>query len=111
MKREPVVVFLVEPDGRRHRLEGRAGDSLMGAAVDAGIDGIKADCGGMMSCATCHVIVASEWAGRLPMPSSDEDAMLEMTAAPRQPTSRLSCQIVLEPALDGLTAALPETQY
>ena len=106
-----VALTLIEPDGRRHELRGRAGQSLMRAAVEAGIDGIKADCGGLMSCATCHVIVDAAWAARLAPPSSDENAMLEMTAAPRQPTSRLSCQIVLALELDGLTAALPQTQY
>jgi ferredoxin, 2Fe-2S len=84
--RSLVVAYLVEAGGTRHRVAGRAGDSLMGAAVDAGIDAIKADCGGMMSCATCHVFVAIEWAARLPPPSPGEEAMLEMTAAPRQAT-------------------------
>ena len=107
----PITVHLVEPDGTRHRVGGRAGQSLMRVATDAGIDGIKADCGGMMTCATCHVIVDADWADRLPAPSGDELAMLEMTAAPRQPTSRLSCQIVLDEAIDGLTAGLPDTQY
>jgi ferredoxin, 2Fe-2S len=85
--------------------------SLMRAAVGAGIDGIKADCGGMMTCATCHVFVDADWRARLPAPSLDEEAMLEMTAAPRQPGSRLSCQIVLASELDGLTVTLPESQY
>ena len=106
-----ITVHLIESDGRQHRVQGSAGQSLMRVAVEAGIDAIKADCGGLMSCATCHVFVAAEWAARLPPPSADENAMLEMTAAPRRPTSRLSCQIVLDPALEGLTAALPETQY
>jgi 2Fe-2S ferredoxin len=102
---------LVEPDGRRHTLVARTGQSLMRAAVDAAIDGIKADCGGVMTCATCHVYVDADWLARLPPPSDDEDAMLEMTAAPRLATSRLSCQLQLTPALDGLVATLPETQY
>ena len=106
-----ITVHLIESGGKHHRVKGRAGQSLMRAAVEAGIDAIKADCGGLMSCATCHVIVVAEWAARLPPPSADENAMLEMTAAPRQPTSRLSCQIVLDAALDGLTAGLPDTQY
>ena len=106
-----IAVHFVAPDGRRHALAAAVGKSLMRAAVDAEIDGIKADCGGVMSCATCHVYVDREWIDRLPAPSADEDAMLEMTAAPRAPTSRLSCQIALAPALDGLTVALPETQY
>jgi ferredoxin, 2Fe-2S len=106
-----VTVHLVEEGGTRHTLTARAGQSLMRAAVEAGIDGIKADCGGVMSCATCHVIVDASWADRLPAPSRDEAAMLEMTAAPRQPTSRLSCQIALDDELNGLTATLPDTQY
>jgi 2Fe-2S ferredoxin len=106
-----IEAFLVESDGVRHRITCHVGESLMRAATDAGIDAIKADCGGTMSCATCHVIVEPEWAARLPPASPDEDSMLEMTAAPRQATSRLSCQIVLEQSLDGLTVALPETQY
>ena len=108
---ETVAFELVERDGTRHALAAPAGTSVMRAAVAAGIDGIKADCGGVMTCATCHVYVDLEWLERLPPPSADEDAMLEMTAAPRLPTSRLGCQLQLSPALDGLVATLPETQY
>ena len=107
----PIHFHLVEVDGTRHALSGNAGQRVMRVATDAGLDGIKADCGGCMTCATCHVIVDAEWADRLPPPSRDEEAMLEMTAAERQPTSRLSCQIVLEEALDGLLATIPDTQY
>jgi len=106
-----VTVHLVEIDGTRHSLVGNPGQSLMRVATDAGLDGIKADCGGCMTCATCHVVVDAGWADRLPPPSGDEEAMLEMTAAPRRPTSRLSCQIVLSEALDGFVAGIPETQY
>ena len=106
-----IPIQLVEPDGRIHDLVGKVGQSLMRAAVDAGIDGIKADCGGVMTCATCHVYVDEAWADRLPLPSFDENAMLEMTAAPRLPTSRLSCQISLDSDLDGLTVTMPDTQY
>lgn len=106
-----IAVHLVEPDGSVHDLQLKTGQSLMRGATDAGIDAIKADCGGLMTCATCHVVVDAEWAARLPPISGDEEAMLEMTAAPRQATSRLSCQIDLVDALDGLKAGLPETQY
>jgi len=108
---ETVIVHFVEPDGRVHEVQGKIGGSLMLAAVEAGIEGVKADCGGLMSCATCHVIVSSDWIDRLPARTSDEDAMLEMTASPRQSTSRLSCQIELDAGLAGLTVGLPETQY
>jgi 2Fe-2S ferredoxin len=106
-----IAVHLVEADGKRHALAAHPGQSLMRAAVDAGVDGIKADCGGVMTCATCHVYVDPAWIERLPAPSTDEEAMLEMTAAPRAVNSRLSCQIALAPELDGLTVALPATQY
>jgi 2Fe-2S ferredoxin len=109
--RATVTVYVVEPNGERYTVRAGVGQSLMRAAVDAGIDGIKADCGGVMSCATCHVYVDMAWIARLPAPSTDEDAMLAMTAALRLPTSRLSCQVALDADLDGLTVVLPETQY
>lgn len=92
-------------------LEARPGRSLMQAAVDAGVEGIAADCGGSLTCATCHVRVREPFASRLPASSADELAMLEFTAVPRGPGSRLSCQLVLDDSLDGLVADLPERQY
>ncbi len=59
-----------------------------------------------MACATCHVVVDPDWAGRLPPPSDDEEAMLD-TVFDLTPTSRLGCQIRLDPALDGLRVTLP----
>lgn len=109
--REPIPVVFVEPDGRRHEVQGERGRSLMQAAMDAGIAGIVAECGGCLTCATCHVIVAPAWAERLHPPESDEAAMLELVASPPEPTSRLSCQIQLEPALAGLEVRLPPAQY
>lgn len=106
-----IEVHLIAPDGARHTITGRVGKSLMRAAVDAGEKGIVGDCGGCLNCATCHVIVDPAWAGRLPPPSDDEVYMLEMTASPQEPTSRLSCQIVLDESLAGLVVQLPATQY
>jgi ferredoxin, 2Fe-2S len=83
----------------------------MQAATHAGIDAIAADCGGSLTCATCHIYVDAAWADKLPPPSADELSMLEMTAAPRQATSRLSCQIVATLEMDGMEIALPATQY
>jgi ferredoxin, 2Fe-2S len=102
---------LQDADGTPRPITGRIGRSLMQAAIDAGLDGVAADCGGCLTCATCHVIVAPEWRARLPPVSDDEAAMLEMTAHPQQPGSRLSCQIKLSAALDGLRASFPPTQY
>ena len=92
-------------------LDAKPGQSLMQAAVAKGVHGIAADCGGLLTCATCHVYVREPFAGRLPPPSDDELAMLEFTASPRRPNSRLSCQIELGPALDGLTIDLPASQH
>ena len=106
-----ITLHLQDADGRERAFPGRTGKSLMQAAVSAGIDGIAADCGGSLSCATCHVFVDAAWAARLPPASADERAMLEMTATPHDARSRLSCQITLTAALDGLRATLPPTQY
>lgn len=106
-----ISVHLIAPDGRRRTIEGRVGQSLMRAATDAGEEGIAADCGGVLNCATCHVIVDPAWSGRVGPPSDDEGYMLEMTASPQQPTSRLSCQIALSAELDGLVVQLPDKQY
>jgi 2Fe-2S ferredoxin len=92
-------------------VEGRAGESLMQAAIAANVKGIEADCGGLLTCATCHVYVREPFAARLPPAQDDELAMLEFTAAPRRPGSRLSCQIALAPELDGLQVDLPESQH
>ena len=95
----------------QHTLQGRPGDTLMHAASLAGLDGIAADCGGVMTCGTCHVYVREPWAAQLPPPVADELAMLDFVAADRCPNSRLSCQLTLSVALDGLTVDLPRTQY
>jgi 2Fe-2S ferredoxin len=92
-------------------LEAKAGESLMQAAVAANVRGIEADCGGLLTCATCHVYVREPFASRLPPPSDDELGMLQFTASERRANSRLSCQLELSEALDGLTVDLPESQH
>ena len=106
-----ITVYLQAAGGAVHTLRARVGRSLMKEAVADGVEDIAADCGGSMSCATCHVIVDQPWLGLLPPPLPDEQSMLELTAAPREVGSRLSCQIVLTPGLDGLRVRLPATQY
>lgn len=108
---DTIEVHLIDSDDTRHTIEAGVGQSLMRAAVAAGIDGIAADCGGCLTCATCHVIVDAAWFERLAPRSDDETYMLEMTATPAQPTSRLSCQIALDESLAGLVVQLPATQY
>jgi 2Fe-2S ferredoxin len=101
------------PDGTLHEqpVPFADGQTAMQAAVAAGVQAIAADCGGSLTCATCHVYVEPAWADRLPPPGEDELGMLAFTAAERRDTSRLSCQIVLGPALDGLALELPDRQY
>ncbi len=106
-----IHVTLIDADGRPHQVSGRAGKSLMQVATRGGVESIAADCGGVLTCATCHVVVDPAWADCLPPPAADEDAMLDMTATPRQPGSRLSCQIRLETGLDGMVVSVPATQY
>lgn len=80
--------------------------TLMEAAVRHGIDEILAECGGACSCATCHVYVPDEWLAVTGEAGGMELELLECVEA-RRPGSRLSCQINLSPAMDGLTVKLP----
>lgn len=105
----PDITF-IHPDGSAQGLEAPLGVSVMQVAGGAGIGGILAECGGSANCATCHVIVSPEWAGRLPAPSPAELEMLACTAVERQPGSRLACQIAVTSEIDGLVVHLPERQ-
>ena len=103
-------ITLITHDGHEHAFEAPEGVTLMQAATGQGVPGILAECGGSAMCATCHVIVDAAWVERLPPPSANENDMLDCTAVPREAGSRLSCQIRLTPALQGLVVRLPETQ-
>ena len=83
---------------------------LAAAAGLAVANGIVAECGGSCMCATCHVYVREDQLAQTPAMQADEDAMLEGTASPRKPNSRLSCQLVVSPQMEGLVVYLPETQ-
>ncbi|GGH23847.1 ferredoxin, 2Fe-2S [Cribrihabitans marinus] len=84
------------------------GQSLMEAAVANDVPGVIGECGGCLSCATCHVYVAPGWLERTGRVEEFEDAMLDVTAAERRPNSRLSCQIEATPELDGLVLEVPD---
>ena len=105
----PSVTY-VSYDGKSTTLDVPVGTSVMQAAVLHGVDGIVAECGGSCMCATCHVYVRADQLSLTPAMQPDEDAMLECTASPRKPNSRLSCQLVVSPEMDGLVVHLPETQ-
>jgi 2Fe-2S ferredoxin len=101
----PVWVTVVDRGGDRHVIAASAGCSLMEAIRDAGIDDILALCGGCASCATCHVYVAAEWAGRVGQPGGDENDLLD-SSEHRHAGSRLSCQIPISAGLDGLRVTI-----
>ena len=102
------VVF-IQHDGTEHAVRAAPGSSLMQIALDNGVPGIVADCGGCRSCATCHGYVDEAWFDRLPPASSDELELVSYAFDPL-PNSRLTCQVVLTPELDGIVVRLPNRQ-
>jgi 2Fe-2S ferredoxin len=105
------VVTYIEFGGAQHRIDVPEGRSVMQAAVGASIEGVVAECGGGLACATCHCYVDEAWIDRVGPPSETEAQMLEFTASETDPTSRLSCQIIVDDALDGLVVRLPQAQF
>lgn len=105
----PDITFILA-DGSERGLEAPDGVSVMAAATGAGVPGIVAECGGSAMCATCHVYVDETWADEIPAPLANELELLECTAAERRPTSRLSCQLKLTAALQGLVVRIPDRQ-
>ncbi|MCX7372856.1 MAG: 2Fe-2S iron-sulfur cluster-binding protein [Alphaproteobacteria bacterium] len=102
------VVFITA-DGTRHDVQAEDGLSLMHAATASGVPGIDADCFGACACATCAVTIGAEWADTLPPPDLEERAMLaDLPAA--EPCTRLSCQIIASPLIEGITLHIPEVQ-
>ncbi|MCC6002361.1 MAG: 2Fe-2S iron-sulfur cluster binding domain-containing protein [Pararhodobacter sp.] len=95
------------PDGRRVEAQVQHGRSLMEGAVMANVPGVIGECGGTLSCATCHVLVDAAWQDKVEAISDYEDAMLDATEAPRQANSRLSCQIFAADDLDGIVLRVP----
>jgi 2Fe-2S ferredoxin len=103
-------VTFTEPNGAVRQLNDLApGRSLMHVAREAGVAGIFADCGGSCTCATCHVYVDPDWVGRVGRPDAIEAALLDMVANTEAGRSRLSCQITLNEALDGLKVTVAES--
>ncbi|HLS97324.1 MAG: 2Fe-2S iron-sulfur cluster-binding protein [Porticoccaceae bacterium] len=104
------TVTFIDPAGTAHEVNIENGTSLMQAALDNGIDGIVAECGGACSCATCHCYIDSAWVAKVTPPSSIEKDMLECVIDP-QDNSRLSCQVFVSDELDGLVVTIPQAQY
>ena len=105
----PKITY-IEHDGTEHVIEADEGTTVMNAAIDNLVPGIDADCGGECSCATCHVMVQEEWMAVVGVPGETEESMLDLNPE-RQPNSRLSCQIPVSQAVDGLVVQLPEFQF
>jgi ferredoxin, 2Fe-2S len=107
-----IKVTYVAHDGTAQVVEGHEDATVMATAITNGVSGIDGQCGGSLSCASCHVYVDREWAGKVgPAEDPEEQEMLESAAAEVRPTSRLSCQIVLSEELDGLRVEMPESQW
>lgn len=105
----PTITF-IEHNGTRHEVHAEVGQSAMQAATFAGVPGIPGDCGGACACASCHAYVNDAWAGRFAPAEGTEYDMLE-NVVERQPTSRLTCQLVVGADMDGLTLRLPAVQF
>jgi 2Fe-2S ferredoxin len=105
----PKVTY-IEFNGTEHPIDVAVGLSVMQGAVNNNVPGIDADCGGECACATCHVHIDPEWFARTGTPNAQEASMLSF-AAVTQDNSRLSCQIKMTEALDGLVLHMPESQH
>ena len=104
----PKITF-IDADGTSRDVDTKTGSSIMEAAVQNMIPGIDADCGGACACATCHVYVAADWLPKLKAKDDMEDSMLDF-AEEVQDNSRLSCQILMNDDLDGITVTTPASQ-
>jgi ferredoxin, 2Fe-2S len=105
------VITFQYSDGRSVKIEASQGKSVMQLAKIAGLEGIIAECGGGMVCATCHVYIKSEdLLARFPPVSAIEEEMLDFTSEPRRENSRLSCQLPVSESIDGLVVEIPRTQ-
>lgn len=105
-----VKVTFIHPDGRQEQHEGSEGQSVMRVATSNLVDGIIGECGGDLSCATCHVFVDEVSWRTLPPKTPEEDDMLAVTAVEPTEFSRLSCQIKCSESLDGIVVHIPKAQ-
>ncbi len=105
-----VKITFVQPDGSSQTVEATVGHTVMEAAKLNNIAGIEAECGGACACATCHVYVDESWRPKTGKPSDMEEDMLDF-AFDVHDNSRLSCQIKVSDALDGLVVRIPAKQF
>ena len=105
----PKVTY-VTIDGTRHEVEVENGYSVMEGAINNNIDGIVAECGGACACATCHAYIDEAWLDKMPEMDDMEDSMLD-AAYERKDNSRLTCQLEMNDAWDGLVVHVGENEY
>ena len=103
-------ITYIEHDGTEHVVEVANGLTVMEGARDNNIPGIEADCGGACACSTCHVYVHPDWVAKLPEKEDMEADMLDFAFEPDPDRSRLTCQLKVSDALDGLVVQMPEKQ-
>jgi ferredoxin, 2Fe-2S len=104
----PKITY-INKSGDSKIVEIQNGLSVMEGAIQNNIEGIDADCGGSMACATCHVYVQDEWFNKIPKAEDAEVDMIDMAIDPKK-NSRLSCQIIITDELEGLVVTTPEKQ-
>ncbi|WP_020177940.1 2Fe-2S iron-sulfur cluster-binding protein [Methylopila sp. M107] len=102
-------INFIDQSGETRTVDAEIGATVMETAIKHDIPGIEAECGGACSCATCHVYVGDAWTDIVGGPQPMEEDMLDFAYEVR-PSSRLSCQIKVTPALDGLVVTTPERQ-
>lgn len=100
-------IIFTTPDGTEHPVDAEDGLSLMEAAVNNGVPNIDADCGGACACATCHVIIPDDFKTKTGALEEDEESLLDFLDN-RETNSRLSCQITISDALEGMVVKVPE---
>jgi 2Fe-2S ferredoxin len=103
-------ITYIEHNGTEHVVDVPNGLTVMEGARDNNIPGIEADCGGACACSTCHVYVHPDWVAKLPEIDPMEEDMLEFAYQPDTTRSRLTCQLKVSDALDGLVVQMPEKQ-
>ncbi|MBM3526973.1 MAG: 2Fe-2S iron-sulfur cluster binding domain-containing protein [Alphaproteobacteria bacterium] len=104
-----VKITFIDSTGASRTVEAEVGATVMETAIKNDVAGIEAECGGACACATCHVYVEEEWRAATGEPSPMEEDMLDFGYDVRE-NSRLSCQIKVSEALDGLVVRVPERQ-
>ena len=104
----PKITYRTQDD-KTNIIDVQNGLTVMEGAIQNDIPGMDADCGGGMSCATCHVYVDEEWLDKLSVKEDGEEDMLDM-AFEQKKNSRLSCQLIVSDTLDGLVVNIPSKQ-